>query len=39
MNKEDDVKIVGKTDVGGRTGWDKDRMQKKGKVTMREDRS
>lgn len=29
MNKEDDVKIVGKTDVGGRTGWDKDRMQKK----------
>lgn len=27
MNKEDDMKIVGKkTDVGGRTWWDKDRM-------------
>lgn len=29
MKKENDVKIVGKTDVGGRTGWDEDRMQKK----------
>lgn len=30
MNKEDDMKIVGKTDVGGRTGWD---------VTVRENGS
>lgn len=29
MMKEDDMKIVGKTDVGGRTGWDEDGTQRK----------
>ena len=34
------MKIVGKTDVGGWTGWDEDRMEEKeGKVTMRENGS
>lgn len=28
MNKEDDMKIVGKTDVGG---WDEDGTKKEGK--------
>lgn len=36
MNKEDDMKIVGKTDVGGRTGWDEDKMQKKESDNERE---
>lgn len=39
MNKEDDRKIVGKTDVGGRTGWTEGQNAKRRKVTMRENGS
>lgn len=36
VNKKDDTKIIGKSDVGGRTGWDEDRMPETGSDKERE---